>query len=165
MKKLIVIIAIVLVAILGAVGIYYFSDHTEVAEGVYKVEGYEKYPDAYIEVKDGTAQFFNIDLNALYKENIVKCYIESIEREREITVSEKKEIENSIDLNQQFCDASFVLDYKPENANSINSDGIGMYNFGFITKMDYLAYEYDWKTKTITLVRPEAGRIVFKKNK
>jgi len=163
MKKVIVIIAIVLVVVLGVVGIYYFSDHTEVAEGIYKVQEYEKYPDAYIEVKDGKAQFFNIDLNALYKENIVKCYIESIERERKITSSEKKEIENSIDLNKQFCDVSFVLDYKLENANSINSDGIGMYNFGFVTEMDYLAYEYDWKNKSITLVRPEAGRIVFKK--
>ena len=161
MKKVIVIIAIVLV-VLGVVGIYYFSGHAEVAEGIYKVQEYEKYPEAYIEVKDGKAQFFNIDLNALYKENIVKCYIESIERERKITSSEKKEIENSIDLNKQFCDVSFVLDYNSPG-NFVNSDGIGEYNFGFVTEIDYLAYEYDWKAKNITLVRGEAGRIVFKK--
>jgi len=160
MKKVIVIIAIVLVAVLGAVGIYYFSGHAEVAEGIYKVEGYERYPDAYIEVKDGTAQFFNIDLNALYKDEIVERYIKSLNRD--ITVSERKEIENSIDLNKQFCDVSFVLDYNSPG-NFVNSDGIGEYNFGFVTEIDYLAYEYDWKAKNITLVRGEAGRIVFKK--
>ena len=162
MKKVIVIIAIVLVAILGAVGIYYFSDHTEVAEGVYKVEGYEKYPDAYIVIKDGTAQIFNIDLNDLYKDGIVERYIEYLGQEREITSSERKKIENSIDLNQQFCDVSVDLDYNSPG-NFVNSDGIGEYNFGFVTEIDYFAYEYDWKTKTITLVRPEAGRIVFKR--
>ena len=126
------------------------------------MEGYERYPDAYIEVKDGKAQIFNIDLNDLYKDGIVERYIEYLGQEREIKSSEKKEIENAIDLNKQFCDVSFVLDYEGPG-NFVDSNGICIYNFGFITEIDCFAYEYDWKNKSITLVRPEAGRIVFKK--
>lgn len=99
-----VILIFLTVISFGAVRL--FSDHSKVADGKYQIQNNETYPNAYILVEDGQAQFFNIDLN---------------------------------------------------------ESGKGLYNFGNITEIDYLSYEYDGKKHSITLNREEAGLIEFKR--
>ena len=81
MKKRIAIGAVVLIFFIvisfGAARL--FSDHSRVADGRYQIQNNAAYPDAYILVEDGQAQFFHIDLNELYKDSIVEKYLYSRE--------------------------------------------------------------------------------------
>lgn len=166
MKKIIKLAVIIMVVIIfGVAGVYFFSDHTEVADGKYWIQDNQTYPDAYIEIKDGKAQFFNIDLNALYKENIAEDYILYLKnyKKQVLSSAEEDKIKNAIDLNAQFCDSSFTLDYSNDNDNYVDESGLGQYNFGYVTDISFLSYEYNWKNRTITLTREEAGRIQFKR--
>ena len=169
MKKIIkriVIIVVVLIAFIAltAGAIKLFSDHTEVAEGTYKVQNNTHYPDAYLVVNDGKAQFFNIDLNALYKDDIATYYIDYLKTNNpQLSGEEEKEVRDAIDLNKMFCESEFPLDYDPEKSNFIDEEGIAHYNFGWVTEMSYLSYEYDWKKETITLDR--GPRVIFKREK
>ncbi len=169
MKKRIAIGAVVLIFLIvisfGAVRL--FSDHSRVADGRYQIQNNAAYPDAYILVEDGQAQFFHIDLNELYKDSIVEKYLYYLKnhKNQKITVSEENQIKDTIDLNAQFCETKFVLDYSEENYNFCDEEGIYHYNFGFITENSYLSYEYDWKNRSITLDREETGLIEFYKKK
>lgn len=167
MKKKVRIIAIILaVGVMTFAGFWFFGNHTEVKAGIYRIQNNTTYPEAYILVEDGKAQFFNIDLNALYKNCVVERYITYLEeyKEQKLSVSDKTQIEESIDLNAQFCESKFILDYSKENYNFVdNSTGLCNYNFGKITDTDYLSYNYDWKKGSITLTRDEAESIVFER--
>lgn len=167
MKKKVRIIAIILaVGVLAFAGFWFFGNHTEVKAGIYRIQNNTTYPEAYILVEDGKAQFFNIDLNALYKNCVVERYITYLEeyKQQKLSVSDKTQIEESIDLNAQFCESMFILDYSKENYNFVdNSTGLCNYNFGKITDTDYLSYNYDWKKGSITLTRDEAESIVFER--
>lgn len=142
-----------------------FSDHTKVADGTYQIQNNATYPDAYIVVEDGEAQFFNIDLNELYKDDIVEKYIMYLKnyKNQSVTSADEEQIKNSIDLNERFCKTKFALDYSEENYNFVDDRGIGNYNFGTITDISYLSYEYDWKNQSITLNREDAELIKFKR--
>ncbi len=165
-RNVIIVISATVILALAALGAWLFSDHSEIKDGIYKIQNNTTYPDAYIAVKDGKAQFFNIDLNALYKDSIVEDYFRYMEgyKKQKLSDSDKEQIKQSIDLNKQFCDSEFVLDYSEENYNLFDTEtGIGLYNFGMITDISYLSYEYDWKKRTITLNRQETELIVFKR--
>lgn len=167
MIKKLVIGAVVLIFIIaisfGAIRL--FSDHSKVADGKYQIQNNAVYPDAYILVEDGQAQFFHIDLNELYKESIVEDYLNYLKnyKKQKLTASEEKQVRDAIDLNEQFCETKFVLDYSKENYNICDEEGYYHYNFGFITEISYLSYEYDWKKRSITLDREETGPIEFKR--
>lgn len=165
-KKLVIgaVVLIFLIAIsFGALRL--FADHSKVADGRYQIQNNVVYPDAYILVEDGQAQFFHIDLNELYKESIVEDYLNYLKnyKKQELTASEEKQVRDAIDLNAQFCETKFVLDYSEENYNFCDEEGLYHYNFGFITEGSYLSYEYDWENRSITLNHEEAGRIEFKR--
>lgn len=167
MIKKFVIAAVVLIFLtvisFGAVRL--FSDHSKIADGRYQIQNNVVYPDAYILVEDGQAQFFHIDLNELYKESIVEDYLnyQKNYKKQKLTASEEKQVRDEIDLNAQFCETKFVLDYSKENYNICDEEGLYHYNFGFITEISYLSYEYDWKKRSITLDREETGPIEFKR--
>lgn len=167
MIKKFVIAAVVLIFLtvisFGAVRL--FSDHSKIADGKYQIQNNVVYPDAYILVEDGQAQFFHIDLNELYKESIVEDYLDYLKnyKKKILTASDEKQVRDAIDLNAQFCETKFVLDYSEENYNFCDEEGLYHYNFGFITEISYLSYEYDWKKRSITLDREETGPIEFKR--
>lgn len=163
-KKKIIIVSVIAIVLLGIVGYIAFKDDTKPKEGIYKVENFESYPEAYIEIKEGRAQFFNIDLNALYKDKIVERYINYLTnmKEQKITEDDRKEIEASIDLNKMFCEASVLLDYDKVNMRDDEKRYLYYYTFGTITDVDHMSYSYNTKEKSITLV-DETNAIVFKK--
>jgi len=82
---------------------------------------------------------------------------------QKLTALEENQIKDTIDLNAQFCETKFVLDYSEENYNFCDEKGLYHYNFGFITEDSYLSYEYDWENRSITLDREETGLIEFKR--
>ena len=162
-KRKIVIVSVLAVALLGAVGYFVFKDDTKPTDGIYKVENFASYPDAYVEIKEGSAQFFNIDLNALYKDKMVERYINYITNpNEEITEDDRKEIEASIDLNKMFCEKSVLLDYDIVNMRDDEKHYLYYYTFGIITDVDHMSYSYNTKEKIITLI-DETNAIVFNK--
>lgn len=167
MKKKVVLDMVVLMFLTVSVfcAVRLFSDHSKVVDGRYQIQNNAAYPDAYILVEDGQAQFFHIDLNKLYKKTIVERYLNYLKnyKKQKLTALEEKQVGDVIDLNAQFCDTKFVLDYSEEKYNFCDEEGIYHYNFGFITEDSYLSYEYDWKNRSITLDREEAGLIEFKR--
>lgn len=164
MKKIVIIVVLIVFIALTVGAIRLFSDHTEVAEGTYEIKNNTKYPKAYLVVKDGKAQFFNIDLNALYKDGIVTYYIEFLKtKNSQFSSEDEKEVRNSIDLNKMFCESEFSLNYEQDKGNFIDEEGIAHYNFGWVTEVSYLSYEYNWKKKTITLDQIGSPYVVFKR--
>lgn len=167
MKKTVKVTVIIsLLAVVILMGMRFWDKRAEVKEGTYYIQNNTVYPEAYIVVKEGKAQLFNIDLNELYKDEIVERYISYLEnyKEQNVLNSEKMRIKETINLNAKFCESEFVLDYSEENYNLFDTyAGIGHYNFGKITDIDYLGYDYDWKKGSITLIRDEARPIVFKR--
>lgn len=165
MKKVVGVLCVfVIIAIVTCTGIWLFGDHSQVKEGIYRSQNSSKYPNAYIVVEDGTAQFYNIDLNEMYKAEIVENYIDYLVNYKEhvLSSSDKKEIKEAIDLNGQFCQKKIILNYEKENSNYYDETlDIYNYNFGYVTDVDYLAYDYDWKKDTITLTRDDDENIVF----
>lgn len=164
-KKNICIISIIAVAILGAVGYFVFGQDKTPQDGIYKVENFPSYPDAYIEIKEGTAQFFNIDLNTVYKDKFVERYINYLtnSKDKNITEDDRKEIEAGIDLNKMFCDKSFSLDFSAYSMQDEENHNLYYYTFGTVAGHDQLLYSYDTKEKRITVSSKEIGQISFKK--
>lgn len=167
MNKIIAAIIVAAALILvGMTGYYLFRDTSKPGDGVYKVVDCEEYPDAYIKIESGKAQFFNIDLNARYKKDVVSRYITYLERykKQKLTKEIKREISDAVDVNKMFCDTPFKLDYSEENYNSRDEEERHLYhyNFGFIVERYYLSYMYDSGEKTITLNQSEMIPITFR---
>ncbi len=167
MKKVVGFLGVfIIIAIVTCIGIWLFGDHSQVKEGIYRSQNSSKYPNAYIVVEDGTAQFYNIDLNEMYKAEIVEHYINYLEgyKEQVLSNSDKASIKEEIDLNAQFCQSKFVLDYSKEKINYYDEEAkVYHYNFGDITDVDYLSYDYDWEKNTITLTRDTNNEIIFER--
>lgn len=115
-------------------------------------------------IDNGEAQFFNIDLNALYKDTIVEDYLAYLKyyKKQKLSSYDEEKVKDSVDLNAQFCERKFVLDYRESDLFD-EDEGIGYYSFGGIIDISHLSYLYDWRKQSITLNRPEAGLIEFSK--
>lgn len=163
MKYVKIAVVVILFAMVCVGVVWLYTNRTKVANGKYEIQNNSTYPDAYIIVEDGEAQFFNIDLNAMYKDDIVEDAIAYEKyKKKKLSSYDEQNIEDSIDLNRQFCDNKVALDYSLENCNSYDDDsGIGHYNFGWITDMSYLYYEYDWKNGSIKLSQGDTQPVVF----
>ena len=162
--KIAVVVIFFAVICVGVVWLY--ANRAKVANGKYKIQDNSTYPNAYIIVENGEAQFFNIDLNALYKDGIVENRIayEEYFKKNKISSHDEQNLRDSIDLNKQFCDNKVTLDYSSKNANSYDEDsGIGYYNFGWVTPTNYLSYEYDWKKASIKLNMDDEQLVEFRR--
>ena len=104
-------------------------------------------------------------MNELYKAEMLEHYIEYLTNTGGgiITEEDHKEIEKSIDLNKMFCEKNFVLDYSKINIQDDQNHHLYYYTFGFVTKVDNMAYAYNAKEKIIILDYPEENPIVFRK--
>lgn len=114
-KKIITILLLIVIAIavLVAVIVFSVSNNGELASGTYHITDFEEYPDAYIEVKDNSLQFYNIDLNAIYQKEQMEKYNKFIEKYPDSAISEE-EVEKNSDLNFLFVDNPYYIDYEWE---------------------------------------------------
>lgn len=103
-KKIKIIAAVAAIAVISFWGIWYFSDHSKVKDGTYKIQNNTAYPDAYIVIDNGEAQFFNIDLNALYKDTIAEDYLAYLKhyKKQKLSSYDEEKVKDSIDLNARF---------------------------------------------------------------
>lgn len=112
-KNLIKVFSFIAIAVIILVATIIFSkvEDGKISTGIYKVTGYDEYPEAYIEVKDSSIQFHNIDLNAIYQEEQINMYQNYVERYPEYTLGEK-EVEQYSDLNHVMAEQAYEIDYE-----------------------------------------------------
>ena len=158
-KKCFVIVLIILVV--PMILFLCFRDNSELKEGIYKVQESKEYPNAYILVENDSIQFFNIDLNALYKEEMVERYIFYQESEYgKLSDEEKNEIKASIDLNKLLCDQSYKINYETQI-----KDGWNEYSNMFckINSINSFGYLYNASLETIYIGGGASIELSFKK--
>lgn len=167
MKKIkvgVILIFVLLAMCFISVFIYRISmqDKTKLSDGIYTIENFERYPEAYIEVKNDCAIFREIDLNAIYKEHICKREIE-IYKAKVKNVNEKhcKEIEDSIDLNLLFCKDFFEINYEKLQGHPSKYEYV--YIMGDITSNCGLQITYNVKEKTIRIDNEPTEMVFVKK--
>lgn len=113
-KRGIIIIGIIIGIILLA-GCYFFIiiGGPEIDEGKYKICDYDSYPDAYIEVKGNKVKFYNIDLNAIYRDYMLSTYDKMLDNGFESNMSDE-EIAIESDLNEMFVNKGYEINYNVE---------------------------------------------------
>ena len=138
-----------------------FRNNPKLKEGTYKIQDNKTYPDAYIVVQDNSIQFYNIDLNDLFKEEMVTRYIYFQETEYgALTDKEKEEVEASIDLNKLVCDQPYSLNYE----TSIRDEWNEYSNmFCKINSVNSFGYLYNTTAKTLSFGGGASSEIKFKR--
>lgn len=133
----------------------------QIAEGTYRVRNCSEFPDAYFVVKDNEIQFYNIDLNKLYREEQLKDFKGWIEHGIGVNMTEEQ-IEKASDLNEMFVTNPWKIDYDIEN----NKQGTFSYIYFCIVKDTRfgLILQYDSLHKTLQLNNADPQKVlVFKK--
>ncbi|MBD5158139.1 MAG: hypothetical protein HDT13_10980 [Butyrivibrio sp.] len=114
MKKriLIIIIVVLLIVLPIAVNFLFKINSNRMANGTYYAVNCEEYPDAYVVVKGETIQFYNIDLNSIYREDQLNSIYEDHNNENlsfRIEVTDEELLEMS-DLNNMFVNNPYKYD-------------------------------------------------------
>lgn len=122
----------------------------EIADGIYRVADCEAYPDAYIEVKGNTLQFYNIDLNEIYQEAQMVTYEKMKESGVEFNMTEEQLIQIS-DLNLLLVSNAYEIDY--DSLEEDNKTGTFQYVYFCYGEGNLfgLVLEYDSLHKTIQI--------------
>ena len=127
----------------------------KIAQGKYKVDNLEDYPDACIEVKGNTVQFYSIDLNALYREGLLKIYTHMVELTPDLAIPEE-ELTIVSDLNDHFV-------YHPYEITYYEDDKRGTFEYLYFCPVQnsvfVLFLKYDSFHKTITVSSLKEGNI------
>lgn len=147
-KKIIYISTIVLL-LLGLIAVFLLTrgDGTGIREGIYRIEDNSSYPDAYISIKSGQIQFFNIDLNAYYLEKKMAFFRRRMElTETDVTVSDA-EIRQAVDVNLRFVDEAFDISDVP-----FSKVGTKRYCYMLYYGEDCIVIHYDTSSKRIILM-------------
>ena len=161
-KKILFIIAIIVLITIPTVIFFTLKINAKrMASGTYYAVNCEEYPDAYVVVKGETIQFYNIDLNAIYREDqlnsvYMKQNNENLSFNTGLTDEELLELS---DLNNMFVNNPYKYDFK---------DGWKEGTFVYLLRCDgyerlfglYLLYD-SWN-KTITINNYQL-QITFKK--
>lgn len=122
---------------------------SEIADGTYEITNSSQYPDAYVVVKDNEIQFYNIDLNELYREK----ELEDFEVWKEMGYADgmtDEQIAQISDLNLMFVDNAWEFDY---DMGIISKNGTFTYVYFCIVKDTCfgLVLQYDSLHKTIQI--------------
>lgn len=152
-------LAIVILIITIAVG---NISSGKIADGTYRIRNCSEFPDAYIVVKGNKIQFYNIDLNKLYREEELKDFKGWIEHGIGVEMTQEQ-IEKASDLNELFVTNPWEIAYDLEGNNK---QGTFSYVYFCIVKDTCfgLVLQYDSLHKTIQLNNADAQKIlVFKK--
>ena len=132
----------------------------KMSDGVYEIEGNNEYPNAQIIVKNGTIQFCNIDLNAIYREKQLEEYNNIVKMRPSMAFSEDKFSEFS-DLNANFVDKPYKINYQKE---MLGKEGTFTYAFSLYPgEMVFgLGIDYDALLKEIHICN-DIEQLTFKK--
>lgn len=152
-------LALVILIIIIAVG---NISSGKIAEGTYRIRNCSEFPDAYIVVKGNKVQFYDIDLNKLYREKELESFKGWVEHGVGVEMTEKQ-IEKASDLNELFVTHPWEIDY---DIVGDNKDGTFTYIYFCIVKDTPfgLVLQYDSLHKTIQLNNSDPQKIfVFKK--
>ena len=144
MKKILYgAVVVVLAAILVAVIWLTRSGGSRIAEGTYRIRNCEKYPDAYIVVKEDTIQLFNFDLNAEYRDDIYSSAMKMKEKKfDQVKNLSDEELYELCDLNSLFVDVPYRMTKEYTTINQKGTFEYGYYFFGGFT-VNHVLYDYD----------------------
>lgn len=158
-KTAIILIVVVLLTVVAIVMIGTGGGH--MADGTYRVTNCEAYPDAYIVVsRNGKdIQFYNIDLNDIYRESDIEKY-HKIQEKGFLLDIQDEELDKLSDLNAMFVSYSWTLDddlFKK-----------GTFTYGAFCMGDQnlfgLVLEYNSLHKTIQIMNQDPEKkFIFKK--
>ena len=152
---------IIMIPILTIMFLNFKKNESKLQDGIYKVQQNDLYPNAYIEVKEGRIQFFNVNLDSLYKETLAAYCIRMQESKYgSITEEEKQGIKNSIQLNLCLCENSYILNY-----DKMMDYGNYEYSNEFFRLKNNIpfGYLYNAKNKTISIGTETENELIFLK--
>jgi Tfp pilus assembly protein PilE len=134
----------------------------ELKNGRYVIQNNEEFSDAYILIKNGKAQFCNIDLNVLYQKGYADEYVKRIKnQDGNLSKEDEKELAKSIDLNKIFVNQPWKLDYDSFNLTAQGKEE--EYRFGKVFRGVYFGCTYDYKTETVDISGfHDENEIIFK---
>ena len=160
-KILIAVGIIVLIALPIAVDFLLKIYSNGMANGIYYAVDCEEYPDAYVVVKGETIQFYNIDLNAIYRQEELDDLYKAHNNEKlsfKIDVTEEELLEMS-DLNNKFVNNPYK--YDPEKGWK---DGTFVFLYRCMDDRDWFGLHllYDSWNRTVT-INHYLLKITFKK--
>lgn len=157
-KTIIACIGVTAAVLLAGVLLISFLCGEKFTEGKYFVENFEDYPDAYIEVMGNKIQFYNIDLNAIYREEQIRTYKKLVDYDPDFAIPED-ELEIASDLNDMFVNNPYEIVYSPDNQ-------IGTFEYLYHCYRPDLAFglvlKYDSFHKTF-LINNYNQKILFKR--
>lgn len=162
MKKILKygLIAVGAIALLIIVLFFTKVGGAKIAEGTYKVKDSRISSEAYIQVDGNKIQFYNIDLNQIYREAQLKDYSAMVAHGVGNELSEEQ-LDKLSDLNGLFVSNAYEIDYdKQEDSKT----GTFTYVY-FCYTSDYpfgLVLEYNALHKTLQINSP-VKKIVFEK--
>ncbi len=169
MKKKIKVVAIVLLLLLviglTILAVMYINGafSQELSDGKYYIVGNTEYKDAYVEVKDDQIQFHNIDLTAIYREQLAKDFRKIIKNHPEKDLPDE-ELYELLDVNKWLVDKSYTMRYDPKNPHEYETFVYVHHLIGpnFEVVKDVMVLHYNSLKKTITIMR-DGIEIEFKR--
>lgn len=163
MKKRIILVGIIGVLLI-AVMVFSLklsqAFSAEIPDGIYKISNEQEYKDAYIEVKNDSIRFYNIDLNAIYREGQLDNIYNYIENGMDLNVSDE-ELTKLSDLNKMYVENAYEIDYEQSEENKV---GTFKYTYFCLSDLNIFGFvlEYDSWNRTIK-INSSIREIVFEK--
>lgn len=151
MEKIVKIAFVIVAAVVLLISVIKFTyiGDGKITPGVYKVKDFDRYPDACIEVRDDEIQFYNIDLNAIYQDEMLKNYYDLIEKKPEFALSDE-DVKKYSDLNTLMVMNPYPVDFEMQDED--DKTGTFTYFYNFYTKLIFgFGMYYDSLHKTLQI--------------
>lgn len=108
-----------------------------IADGKYMVVDCPEYPDAYIIVKNNSIRIYNIDVNAIYRNEQVESIKKICEDKESGIVLTGEEIEELSDLNKMFVENAYKVDVEKGT-----KEGTYSYVYSCLSKGNYFGLHF-----------------------